>query len=443
MDFIAMMKTRNEHISNQKLSKEKLEEKKLNKFRKLVSHASKYSEYYSRIIKENGIDIASCTPEHFPVMDKTILMENFDAIITNKAISKKRISDFLEHSKDPMDLLDNRYFIIHTSGSSGTIGYFVYSQKEWARGITHSARIISQSIHLKRKKICFLGAANGHFAAVSSCTTYAQSISKLIFDLRIYDINKPIQYTVEDMNKFQPDIIIGYAHGLRQLAHKQLNGELNISPSIIENCGEGWNELDRSVISSAFNAEMLNTYASSEHLMMGIGKQEYDGMYLLEDDLIFDIQRDCTIVTNLFNYTLPLIRYKMDDILLPKPDEKKIFPFTKVYDIIGRQESMPIFVNQHGMEDFISPIVIVEIIIKHVKAFQMRLQDKNSFVFYVVLEKGISELDKQNAIRSTEAKLMEILSKKDMKNVSFEVIAVDKVNIDKNTGKFKLILPAV
>ena len=64
-------------------------------------------------------------PEQFPVLTKTILMANFDQIVTDRRVSKSAIESFLTNSSDPNDRFLGEYQVIHTSGSSGEVGYFV------------------------------------------------------------------------------------------------------------------------------------------------------------------------------------------------------------------------------------------------------------------------------------------------------------------------------
>ncbi len=112
---------------------------------------------------------------------------------------------------------------------------------------------------------------------------------------------------------------------------------------------------------------------------MGMTLPGSDGMYLLEDDLIFEIEADHTCVTNLFNDAMPLIRYRMDDVLVPESNGHNGYPFTKVKDIVGRHEDALVFTNRHGKDDFIHPIVIVELIVSGLNAWQIVLESKTSF----------------------------------------------------------------
>src|SRR5262245_59965124 len=124
-EFLTMVRTMRELTRNQALSRAQLEELKLCKFRELVRHAQRNAPYYAQLIEERGIRVDSCTPQDFPTLTKTILMANFDRIVTDKRITKQGIAEFLTHSSDPNDLFLSRFRVLHTSGTSGEVGYFV------------------------------------------------------------------------------------------------------------------------------------------------------------------------------------------------------------------------------------------------------------------------------------------------------------------------------
>lgn len=173
---------------------------------------------------------------------------------------------------------------------------------------------------------------------------------------------------------------------------------------------------------------------------MGISKLEYGGMYLLENDLIFELKDDHTCVTNLFNYTMPLIRYRMDDILIPVPDNERILPFTKINELIGRREYTMVLTNKYGNDDIISPQTIYQFFIKYLKRFQIQQNDKQSFIFKAVLNQGLNELQKNHVLKEIRSKIKLVLSAKDMENVFFDIEEADDLPVDPRTGKFRLVV---
>jgi phenylacetate-CoA ligase len=147
-------------------------------------------------------------------------------------------------------------------------------------------------------------------------------------------------------------------------------------------------------------------------------------------------------VTNLFNYTMPLIRYRMSDILRPIVQENPTSPYIVVDTLVGRTEKMPIFLNRDGAEDFIHPISVVELIFAGVTRFQMQLIDKAAFRFLVCLDSALTQEQRIDALKGVETRLREFLGQKRMNNVRFDVVAVDDIPLDARTRKFKLIVDA-
>jgi phenylacetate-coenzyme A ligase PaaK-like adenylate-forming protein len=254
------------------------------------------------------------------------------------------------------------------------------------------------------------------------------------------DINDPFDEIIKSLNTFQPNILTGYAFALKKLAEAKNRGELNINPDILISGGEPLFFEDKEYIQKAFGKEVTNNYTSTEFLIMGIGKDSLGGMYLMEDTLYFETLPDCTLITNLFNKTLPLIRYKSSDILAKIEDSQNYYPFVKIENVVGRREMSPIFVNDLGQEDFISPHLIVEIFVEGLNAFQVVLESDRSFSFKVQYDKNITNSEKMICQEELKNRLQSILDQKKMTNVKFEIQEVEKLWVDSKTGKFKLIL---
>ncbi len=165
------------------------------------------------------------------------------------------------------------------------------------------------------------------------------------------------------------------------LAEAQERGELRIN---LEEAGSGGEPLlpdIRAYVEKAFRAPVKNGYASSEHLYMAIPLPRAEGLHLLEDDLMFEFAPDHTCVTNLFNMTMPLIRYRMEDVLVRDTHGSSPYPFTRIKEIVGRQEDALVFTNEIGQDDFIHPIVIVELVVPGLNAWQIVLESPTSFRF--------------------------------------------------------------
>lgn len=440
MNLAALLQARWLHLTNRRLSRADFEERRLRRFRRFARFLQQHSPYYARVMQEHGLDPHSCAPDDFPVLTKTEVMRNFDDIVTDRAITRHDVETFLHESHDPRELFRGRYIVLHTSGSSGEVGYFLFDQKAWSHAM---ANLLStdrfQIIPLRRQRVAFVGATQGHFAGVSITLAGRTGPFGVMYPARTFEVNRPLAETIAGLNDWQPHLVTGYGTALKELAEKQCEGKLKIHPEAAFNSGEPLVEADRLVIERAFDVPVRNTYSSSEHLFMGMKEPGWKSMRLLEDNLIFEFSGDHILVTNLFNRALPLIRYRMGDILKPlASDEHK--PYLAIADVEGRVEQVARFLNRDRSIDGISPHTINEILIPRVRRFQMRLLSDTSFELAVVLEDGISPEQQRDSLASARERLAAILREKALDNVTFEVVPVSDLPIDPKTGKFRLIL---
>lgn len=431
------LKTLWEHSRNQRMTRPQLEAMQMTKFRRLVAFVQNHSPYYQRIIKEHGIHPATCVPTDFPVLTKKEAAQHFDELITERSITRERIAKFLSESSDPADLFDGRFRVLHTSGTSGTVGYFVFSQEAWIRGASHASRVAPLGW---RRRTAFVAATRGHFAGASLMLTGNEGSNHFFYDVRTFDVGQPLPKIIEELNAFQPQALSGYATMIKVLAEAKERGDLRISPKYVGNGGEPLLPQVKSYLERVFQVPILNAYASSEHLYMALTLPGSDGMYLMEDDLIFELHHDHTCVTNLFNPVMPLIRYRMDDVLVPDLSGPHKLPFTKVKALVGRQEHALEFRNQQGQMDFIHPIVIVELMVPGLNAWQIVLTSETSFLVRARWEEGLTDAQRRTAHELLHQKFNAILAEKEMSNVTFEVEEAKAFAVDPHSGKFRLVL---
>ena len=424
-----------------KLSRADFEAWKLGKFRRLARHARERSPYYRRIIDERKIEVDRCVPGDFPVLTKSLLMQHFDEISTTPGVTKQAIADFLTRSHDPTELFLGKYRVIHTSGSSGEVGYFVYSLKDWIRGSYMGRRGPQPPRKRKGKfRLAYYAAIDGHYAGVTMIRSIETGLAKFFVDVGCFEVNTPLHEVIAALNAFQPDFLAGYTTALKILAERQRAGELKLDCLIgIGTAGEATTEVDRALLEQAFGCRLTNTYGCSEHLGMGAAPPGASNIVLTDHDLIYEFYPDHSVITNLFNYTLPLIRYRMSDILRPV-DSGAHAPYLVIESLVGRNELQPVFKTRDGGEDFISPHTINEVFVAGVTRFQMHLLGAEAFRFMVCLDPKLEAEQRATAIKGVSDRLREILARKRMENVRFEVLAVDDLPVDPRTRKFQLIV---
>jgi phenylacetate-CoA ligase len=424
-----------------------LEAAKEKKFRALLRHVHAHSPYDAKIIRDRGLDAETCGVGDFPLLTKSILMANFNDIVTDRRVTKQVIADFLTRSTDPKERLFNDLTVMHTSGTSGEVGYFVYAAPDFGRVRSWSSRnreafrglLPGFGRRLRRLRLAFYGATGGHFAGVTGMASMQRGMAKLFIDARAFEVNTPLPAVVEGLNKFKPDALWGYTTALKMLGDEQRAGRLNIRPAAVVASGEVVTKADMLFLSAAFGgATALSMYACTEHLMLGISNPDGETMTLMDDNLIFEFHEDHSVITNLFNYTLPLIRYRMSDIL--RPVSAAGAPRTLIENLVGRSEQMPVFVNGAGAKDFISPHIINEIFVKGVTRFQMQITGPSSFRFPICVEPELDGTQRAIAAAGVKTRLAEILAQKGLGNVAFEVQIVADIPLNERTRKFQLIV---
>jgi len=428
------------HRRNAGLSRRQFEAERLQRFRDLVGHARQRSAYYAAIMRERGLAAERCQPSDFPILTKRMLRERFDDIVTDRRVTREAIVDFLRRSRDPRELYLGEFYALHTSGSSGEVGHFVFSRRDWMRGYAALSRLSEP--RLRRTRCAFYGATGGHFGGVSWAVTAGQGVGRLLFEVRSFDINWPLARTVAALNDFQPHVLGGYVSGHKILANEQLAGRLRLRPETILSGAEALSPGEQSWLGQAFGCPCINLYGATESMLMGIARPGDAGMTVYDDELILEAGSDHLLVTTLFNRTMPLIRYRIDDTVRFTDAKSPYGPYPVIEQVVGRNEWMPQFRNAMGELDFVSPHYINEIFVPGVWRFQMRCVDETSFRFVVCLDAGLRPEGRDGAVDAVRARLHEILEQKGLSNVHFGVDVADDIAVDPVTGKFRLVLPA-
>ena len=86
--------------------------------------------------------------------------------------------------------------------------------------------------------------------------------------------------------------------------------------------------------------------------------------------------------------------------------------------------------------DFIHPLIFTDFYVNGLDKLQIAIKSKTSFEFRAV----ITSNNKKDVKEKIKEKLDKILEEKRFKNVKYTIKDVDTLNVDKKTGKFRLIV---
>ena len=119
-------------------SREQLLSFQKDRLKESLQHAVNASSFYRERIGEL---VARDAPlETFPVMNKTILMAEFDRIVTDPCLSRAMVEEHVSSNRAGLLLLDE-YRVAATGGSSGQRGLFVYDKIAWEIIIANIRRL--------------------------------------------------------------------------------------------------------------------------------------------------------------------------------------------------------------------------------------------------------------------------------------------------------------
>lgn len=438
MFLFSLLNAHREGMMAERRSRERLETLQRRRFRALVRHCLAHSPYYREIIADRGINPERCAVEDFPVLDKSTVIANFDRIATDPAVTWSRVSQFAAGGADDETLMDGRFHVIHTSGSSGETGYFVFDRNAWARGLAPALRI--NPYRGRRRRLAFYGIVNDRGAGAGMAMTSNRGLLRLAYDARGFDILRPVDETIAAIDAFRPDIIVGYPTAIYQLADAQRAGRMNIAPTFLQCSGEVVFPEHRQAIEQAFGVPLINVYSSSEHLIMGMSRGGED-MQLFEENFVFEQNGDHTLVTNLYNHTLPLIRYRMNDRLIPaeKPATDR-HPYRRVKEIVGRAEGGDlVFRRPDGREERITTFAFGSLMWKGIERIQFHVGN-DACRLDVVPEPGLDRAGIDAAVGDAQAKLRELFLSRSLHHVAIDVRPVETIEPDPATGKVRAVV---
>ena len=308
---------------------EQYQRKKINAQLKFVTEKSEFYKKYA------GKELAE-----FPIIDKKIMMENFDSINT-VGINKEEAMDFAIASERTRDFAPelNHITVGLSSGTSHSRGIFLVEDSEkdkWAGYVL--ARFLKRGITGKYNVAFFMRADSNLYESVGS--------KNIRFEF--FDIYADIEDNIRKLQEFQADIIVAQPSMLLMIADAIKKGRLNIKPETIISIAEVLEQGDESILRNAFGTNVIHqVYQCTEGCLASTCRC---GTLHLNEDIVYiekeylDEKRFVPIITDFERTSQPIIRYRLNDVLVEKKDQCTCGSvFTALEKIEGREDDVFIF----------------------------------------------------------------------------------------------------
>lgn len=431
---------------NEKKSYEQIQQLQEKKLRAMLAFAYEHSAYYGRKFEAEGItkeNLPSMPLSQFPTLSKAELLENFNELVTVSQLTQEGMREFDAEQARNRKTYMGKYHVVHSSGSTGKPGYFVYDEAAWSSmllGIIRGAlwnMSMPQILKLLAKgpRIAYLAATDGRYGGAMAVGDGIDGIRASQMHL---DIKTPLAQWIEQITAFKPNIIIGYPSAIKILAELVDDGKVELSILRVISCGEPLGSSLRNYLEKMFKAQVVNFYGASESLALGVELDPQEGMLLFDDMNIIEVMDGNMYLTSLYNFVQPLIRYRVSDSLtLQKPTQSSHYPFTSAVGLLGRNEDVLWFTDKNGNREFLHPLAIEGFCMEGLLDYQFMQTSQDSFEMLAetahnaVLGKIRSEMQMQMGM---------ILKEKNLSFVQFTVLFVDEITPSPQTGKKQLIV---
>lgn len=279
---------------HQRQNEKELKNIQLKKLKHMINHSYNNVPFYRELFTKENIrpeDIKNLDDlQKIPIITKKEIRANYDKIIANNIDKEKcKMITTTGSTGLPLKIWNDKYAQFYSSA----VVYFAFFE---------SGLRLSDSI-------------------VELAGVIENEGRTLIKKKMISTLDHP-DNIINTLKKYKPSVLYSFPSIFRTLSNS-LNGD-SCSPRLIFTHGEMMTEHCRETISSAFGADVYHTYGSTEFNRLGFECEEHSGFHMITDGAIIETikngQSTCPgeegeiVVTGLYNYGMPLIRYKLGDI---------------------------------------------------------------------------------------------------------------------------------
>ena len=420
------------------LSRERLEQLQRRRLRELVRFAKENSPYYRDLFASVGNEFRL---EDLPATNKPQMMANFDRVLTDPGITMRKIEEFTQNPDHIGRMIDGRYLVFKTSGSTGNPAVVLYDKtcidvsSAVAALRTFARREDYKAFMRHGKKTAGVFADHGFYLACGMSRYLQLKMPGRQTKITV-DVNAPEAEIVEELNAFAPAMLSGYPSNLALLADAE---ELRIHPDVVITGGELLTDAVREKLKNKFGCTVQTHYSCTEAGEIACECRE-GHLHINEDWVIVEPVdqndepvkdgelSDRVLITNLANRVQPFIRYELTDRVIVHSEPCGCGRNTRWLEIEGRTDDTLVFEN--GVK--VAPMSIYRILeeVKGVRRFQLVQLTSDELELRLVCE------DPDAAFAEAECELQMFFAGKGLANLKIRR-SEEAPQTNPVSGKFK------
>lgn len=367
---------------------------------RIARHAFEHSAFYRERLGAPSVEALLS----MPTIDKRVMMEHFDRLNTHgiRLEAAMNVALQAERQRDFQSTLAGLTVGL-SSGTSGNRGLFLVSDEErhnWAGAILE--RLLPGALlSLRRDRIAFFLRANSNLY---------ESLASRRVRFEYFDLLEPLEQQLSRLVALSPTLIVGPPSLLTALALEQERGHIALRPERVVSVAEVLEVPDEARIRRAFGTTVHQVYQATEGLL---GTScAYGTVHLAEDLVLFQREyldaertRFVPIVSDLFRTSQPILRYRLDDVLMERREPCLCGSvLTGLERIEGRSDDVFLLRDRDGKEQRLYPDFVRRAVILHAPNVRE----------YHVRQRGPAELelfvDVEHDVEATRARVVAALS---------------------------------
>ena len=435
----------------EKADAEQREAIRARRLRELAAYARQHSPYYRELYRDVSEDFAL---SDLPPTDKRTLMARWDDWVCDRELKLADVERFMADKNNVGAKMNGKYLVFTTSGSTGNPLVAVCdptanSVMGGVSAVRSFARKEDLAAFIRRGgKSIGVFADDGFYLGNSSIRSRLRTMPWKRKQLAVSSALYPIPVIVEQLNRFQPAMVGGYPSNLELLMDEAKAGRLNISPVLIMTGGEYLSDSLRQKLSETFRCYVQTSYSCTEGGTVACECTQ-KRFHINDDWLLVEpvdaagnpvpdgVRSDKLLLTNLYNYTQPFIRYEVTDRVILHHEPCPCGNPSPWLELEGRTDDVTAF-TEDGKTIRIAPLSLYAVLkeVHALRRFQVLVYPGNRVELRLEEQEGA---DRTEAFEKARAAMEAYLAAQGVSHVTVSP-SEDLPRQHPKSGKFKHIV---
>lgn len=346
------------------------------RLRATIEFARAHSPYYRALYRDLP-PTGAVALDRLPVVHKRALMERFDEVVTDSAVTRRGVARFVADPRRIGRPFLGRYAVWSSSGTLGEPGYFVhdgralavYDALELLRLRAANAAAGLAAAWAPAQRYALVAAIDGHFAGIATLRRLVLLYPWLAPATRAFSLLQPVAGLVAELNAYRPALLATYPTAAEMLADEQEAGRLRLALREIWTGGECLPPPVRARLARVFGCTVRSGYGASEFLSIG-WECTHGRLHLNADWVVLEpvdarlrpvppgVPSHTVLLTNLVNRVQPLIRYALGDSVTLDRDACPCGCALPSLTVEGRHDDVLVYPRADGTAVKLLPLVL-------------------------------------------------------------------------------------